>query len=226
MHRTHQQLCFVCYGLLSVQPAADQPSVPLSPLLPLCCAVELQAKATQSYYTPYEVLTAATSACMSAQTTPDQGLSSGSAAVLQVACHNTPTDCWVSLLGAVYDVTRLLRDFPGALTEPILAAAGTDVSHWCATTQGTGSGMASTAHKGMCPTHAAVLIRVVLHGQHSTNEEFGSHMLLTRAAMLVLVCCRFDAATGDVRYCVDPETQLKVPYCPQVGASSTTSPAG
>lgn len=35
-------------------------------------------------------------------------------------------------MGAVYDVTRLLRDFPGALTEPILAAAGTDVSHWCA----------------------------------------------------------------------------------------------
>lgn len=82
--------------------------------------------ATQSYYTPYEV-----------------------------ACHNTPTDCWVSLMGNVFDVTRLLRDFPGALTEPILAAAGTDVSHW------------------------------------------------------------FDAATGDVRYCVDPQTQLKVPYCPQ-----------
>lgn len=40
--------------------------------------------------------------------------------------------------------------------------------------------------------------------------------VLTRGVLLVLFHCRFDAATGDVRYCVDPETQLQVPYCPQV----------
>jgi len=32
----------------------------------------------------------------------------------------------------------------------------------------------------------------------------------------VLLCPRFDAATGDVRYFVDPATQLRLPYCPQV----------
>lgn len=32
----------------------------------------------------------------------------------------------------------------------------------------------------------------------------------------VLLCPRFDAASGDVRYFVDPETQLRLPYCPQV----------
>lgn len=114
--------------------------------------------------------------------------------LLQVACHNTPTDCWVSLLGAVYDVTRLLRDFPGALTEPILAAAGTDVSHWCANTRR----------------------RQWHEGQHSTRDWLTHAAMLTRGVLLVLFHCRFDAATGDVRYCVDPETQLQVPYCPQV----------
>lgn len=31
------------------------------------------------------------------------------AALSQVACHNTPADCWLSFLGSVYDVTRLVR---------------------------------------------------------------------------------------------------------------------
>ncbi|KAF8069615.1 hypothetical protein HT031_001732 [Scenedesmus sp. PABB004] len=48
----------------------------------------------------------------------------------EVAAHSTPTDCWLSFLGAVYDVTTLIRDHPGPLIEPMLAAAGTDVSHW------------------------------------------------------------------------------------------------
>eukprot|EP00879_Flechtneria_rotunda_P007962 GHRR01008342.1.p1 GENE.GHRR01008342.1~~GHRR01008342.1.p1 ORF type:complete len:233 (+),score=65.45 GHRR01008342.1:339-1037(+) len=80
----------------------------------------------QQYYTPYEV-----------------------------SKHNTATDCWVSFLGGVYDVTPLIEKHAGFLTEPILAAAGTDISHW------------------------------------------------------------FDAATGEARTQIDPNTQLPLPYCPQ-----------
>lgn len=71
--------------------------------LPLrhCATAACCLQPMQSYYTPYEVAT-----------------------------HNTPSDCWVSLLGSVYDVTRLLRDNPGPLAAPILSAAGTDISHW------------------------------------------------------------------------------------------------
>lgn len=45
--------------------------------------------------------------------------------------HTTADSCWLSLLGQVYDVTRLLQEQDwGALAAPMLAAAGTDVSHW------------------------------------------------------------------------------------------------
>jgi hypothetical protein len=27
----------------------------------------------------------------------------------QVACHTTPHDCWVSFLGSVYNITRLIK---------------------------------------------------------------------------------------------------------------------
>ncbi|WIA30013.1 hypothetical protein OEZ86_000110 [Tetradesmus obliquus] len=54
----------------------------------------------------------------------------------EVASHNTPTDCWLSFNGGVYDVTQLLQEHPGSLTEPILAAAGTDISHWFDPTTG------------------------------------------------------------------------------------------
>ncbi|KAL6757449.1 hypothetical protein V8C86DRAFT_1828730 [Haematococcus lacustris] len=48
----------------------------------------------------------------------------------EVAQHNTPEDCWVSFLGEVYELTRLIQRFPGKITEPIIKAAGTDISHW------------------------------------------------------------------------------------------------
>ncbi|KAJ9510897.1 hypothetical protein QJQ45_027693, partial [Haematococcus lacustris] len=61
------------------------------------------------YYTPYEV---------------------EHAVKIRVAQHNTPEDCWVSFLGEVYELTRLIQRFPGKITEPIIKAAGTDISHW------------------------------------------------------------------------------------------------
>jgi hypothetical protein len=39
-------------------------------------------------------------------------------------------DCWVTLFGKVYDLTRLLAAGHGTLAEPLLEAAGGDVTHW------------------------------------------------------------------------------------------------
>jgi hypothetical protein len=75
-----------------------------SPQLLLC----IQARATQSYYTPYEV-TERPLVFVERLSAHPVGFRLTTKYALQVACHNTPTDCWVSLLGAVYDVTRLLR---------------------------------------------------------------------------------------------------------------------
>ena len=44
--------------------------------------------------------------------------------------HNTASDLWVSFLGDVYDLTRLVEEHAGELAKPILEAAGTDISHW------------------------------------------------------------------------------------------------
>ena len=47
-----------------------------------------------------------------------------------VAEHNTHTDCGVSFLGKVFDLTKLVAENEGILTQPIVAAAGTDISQW------------------------------------------------------------------------------------------------
>eukprot|EP00996_Jenningsia_fusiforme_P002606 NODE_3431_length_978_cov_50.824543_g3153_i0.p1 GENE.NODE_3431_length_978_cov_50.824543_g3153_i0~~NODE_3431_length_978_cov_50.824543_g3153_i0.p1 ORF type:complete len:212 (-),score=41.72 NODE_3431_length_978_cov_50.824543_g3153_i0:219-854(-) len=48
----------------------------------------------------------------------------------EVAQHNTEDDCWVSALGKVLDLTPLIQQHRGTLTNPIVKAAGTDISHW------------------------------------------------------------------------------------------------
>lgn len=72
----------------------------------------------------------------------------------EVRQHCSPSDCWVSIHGKVLDVTQLvkvhlsvrfleqfgslwttrgsgcLQEHEGPLAEPILRAAGTDISHW------------------------------------------------------------------------------------------------
>jgi len=48
----------------------------------------------------------------------------------EVAVHNTHTDCWVSFLGKVFDLTRLVAENEGILTQPIVVEAGKDISHW------------------------------------------------------------------------------------------------
>ena len=49
----------------------------------------------------------------------------------EVAKHNQYNDCWVSKFNKVYDLTLLLQDNSGKPEcDPIVLAAGTDISHW------------------------------------------------------------------------------------------------
>lgn len=47
-----------------------------------------------------------------------------------VLFHNTANDCWVSYFNEVYDFTRLIQKNYSSLIDPIIKAAGTDISHW------------------------------------------------------------------------------------------------
>jgi len=47
-----------------------------------------------------------------------------------IAQHNVSHDCWVSYFGRVFDLTPLLAEYEGPLAQPIIQAAGTDISHW------------------------------------------------------------------------------------------------
>ena len=49
----------------------------------------------------------------------------------EVAKHNTADDCWVSIFHQVFDVTQLIQEnYKTELCDPIVLAAGTDISHW------------------------------------------------------------------------------------------------
>ncbi|KAL0022828.1 hypothetical protein WJX79_005008 [Trebouxia sp. C0005] len=48
----------------------------------------------------------------------------------EVSQHNAPQDCWVSILGQVFDITPLVKAQQGIAAAPLVAAAGTDISHW------------------------------------------------------------------------------------------------
>ena len=49
----------------------------------------------------------------------------------EVAAHNTADDCWVSLFNQVYDLTKLIAENSASpLCDPIVLAAGSDISHW------------------------------------------------------------------------------------------------
>ena len=52
-------------------------------------------------------------------------MSGGYITPAEVAVHNTHTDCWVSFLGRVFDLTKLVAENEGILTQPIVAAAVT-----------------------------------------------------------------------------------------------------
>lgn len=48
----------------------------------------------------------------------------------EVRKHNTANDCWVSIFNDVYDLTQIIQIFYSKLTDPIVKAAGQDISHW------------------------------------------------------------------------------------------------
>ncbi len=49
----------------------------------------------------------------------------------EIAVHNIPSDCWVSFLGVVFNLTSLCEKYGGdILLKPIIAHAGKDISHW------------------------------------------------------------------------------------------------
>eukprot|EP00640_Fibrocapsa_japonica_P003996 CAMPEP_0113940440 /NCGR_PEP_ID=MMETSP1339-20121228/6568_1 /TAXON_ID=94617 /ORGANISM="Fibrocapsa japonica" /LENGTH=225 /DNA_ID=CAMNT_0000944271 /DNA_START=56 /DNA_END=733 /DNA_ORIENTATION=+ /assembly_acc=CAM_ASM_000762 len=47
-----------------------------------------------------------------------------------VAVHNSAEDCWVSIYHVVYDLSPLIKEHRGPLAQPIIDAAGRDISHW------------------------------------------------------------------------------------------------
>lgn len=48
----------------------------------------------------------------------------------EIALHNRADDLWVSIFHKVYDLTKLVADNDGRLVQPIIEAAGTDITHW------------------------------------------------------------------------------------------------
>lgn len=49
----------------------------------------------------------------------------------ELAAHCTANDIWVSFFGDVYDLTLLVQsNISSPFIEPIVNAAGTDITHW------------------------------------------------------------------------------------------------
>ncbi|EFJ17213.1 hypothetical protein SELMODRAFT_421114 [Selaginella moellendorffii] len=61
-------------------------------------------------------------------TTPKR--KSGWYTATEVKQHCTPGDCWITLLGSVYDVTNLVTRNPAFLGKLLIHAGGGDISHW------------------------------------------------------------------------------------------------
>ena len=48
----------------------------------------------------------------------------------EVKVHNSANDCYVSIFYDVYDLTKFIQENYSDLMEPLIKAAGTDISHW------------------------------------------------------------------------------------------------
>ena len=48
----------------------------------------------------------------------------------EVRVHNTANDCWISFFYEVFDLTELVQKNYSHLVDPIINAAGTDITHW------------------------------------------------------------------------------------------------
>ena len=48
----------------------------------------------------------------------------------EVKAHNTANDCYVSIFYEVFDLTNFIQENYSSLMDPLIKAAGTDISHW------------------------------------------------------------------------------------------------
>jgi len=48
----------------------------------------------------------------------------------EVKVHNTANDCWISIFYEVFELTELIQQNYGPLVDPLIKAAGTDISSW------------------------------------------------------------------------------------------------
>ena len=48
----------------------------------------------------------------------------------EVALHNTADDCWVSFFNEVYNLSKLIQDNYSNECQPLIKAAGSDITHW------------------------------------------------------------------------------------------------
>lgn len=48
----------------------------------------------------------------------------------ELAVHNNPENCWVTIFDKVYDISSLIMDNRGPLSNPLVEAGGTSISHW------------------------------------------------------------------------------------------------
>jgi hypothetical protein len=48
----------------------------------------------------------------------------------ELAVHNNPEDCWVCIFDKVYDISELIMENRGVLSNPLVEAGGSSISHW------------------------------------------------------------------------------------------------
>ena len=71
--------------------------------------------ARRRYYSPFEVTSGHPTQTGHFSTIPLQTVW-----CLQVSQHNAPQDCWVSILGEVFDITPLVKVHDGSFSQSVL----------------------------------------------------------------------------------------------------------
>jgi hypothetical protein len=117
-------------------------------------------------------------------------------------------DCWVSAHGTIFDLTPLLSAEAGfgTLCDPLIAAAGGDVSHWFDAVAPSPASQADAAAAAAAAASAAARSAAV------------PPLLPATSARSVLAGAGLSAAAQalaelELKWFVDPATGLRAPYC-------------
>lgn len=105
--------------------------------------------------------------------------------------HSRTRHCYIT---QVVDLTELVMSNRGPLADPLIAAAGTDVSHWFSPASSPPAGDGKKPRSGKKGGNAGSRSKTANGGDGSRPED--EHIL------------------GDPRTFVDPHTGLTVPYLP------------